>query len=77
MTMIGGNSLKENSTEICVIVNNVPTVLGLSDGGISNKWTIGETWSYHLTDINAGSSIAIEVIDDPSSSTVVYSATLQ
>ncbi len=62
----GGENLYENLTFIQLFLNDTPSKLNLSVGGVGTTWEMGETWTYNSATIGTNTKVEIRVIEQSS-----------
>lgn len=77
ITHKGGQTLTQDSTNIYLFKNDIPTVLNISSGNpsIGLDWKIGEVWSYDTSPYSASMTIRLMIVDKTTNS-IVWQATL-
>ncbi len=77
VTHKGGQTLTQDSTNIYLFKNDVPTTLSISSSNpsIGLDWKIGEVWKYDMTGYTTSMSVRLMIVDKTTNS-IVWQATL-
>ncbi|HEY3421116.1 MAG TPA: type IV pilin N-terminal domain-containing protein [Methanomassiliicoccales archaeon] len=77
ITHKGGQTLTQDSTNIYLFKNDIPTVLNISSSNpsIGNDWKIGEVWSYDTTPYSSGMTVRLMIVDKTTNN-IVWEAVL-
>ncbi len=77
ITHKGGQTLTQDSTNIYLFKNDVPTTLNISSSNpsIGLDWKIGEVWRYDMTGYTTSMTVRLMIVDKITNS-IVWQATL-